>query len=96
MGAAGRRREAVIVSTRRPPMKAAEAKRAGRPADAGRFLRLPDVIATTGLSRPTIYRLIDRHEFPEQHRLTRRSVGWWESDVEDWLRNRTHAAAHPS
>lgn len=77
-------------------MKAVDAKREGCPARAGRFLRLPDVIATTGLSRPTIYRLISDREFPEQHRLTRRSVGWWESDVEDWLRKRTHAAAHPS
>ncbi|OWK27544.1 helix-turn-helix transcriptional regulator [Sphingomonas dokdonensis] len=81
---------------RRPLIKVAEAKREGSPARAGRFLRLPDVIATTGLSRPTIYRLIAKRDFPEQHQLTRRSVGWWESDIENWLRNRTHADAHPS
>lgn len=81
---------------RRPLMKVAEAKREGSPARAGRFMRLPDVIATTGLSRPTIYRLIAQRDFPEQHQLTRRSVGWWESDIENWLRNRTLAAGHPS
>ncbi len=76
-------------------MKVAEAKREGRPARGGRFMRLPDVIATTGLSRPTIYRLIARREFPQQHHLTSRSVGWWETDVEDWLRTRNPAAAQP-
>lgn len=81
---------------RRPAMKVAEAKREGRPARGGRFMRLPDVIATTGLSQATIYRLIRREEFPQQHQLTRRSVGWWESDVEDWLRNRTPGVAHAS
>lgn len=84
------------MSARRPQMTVAEAKRVGCPANAGRILRLPDVIATTGLSRPTIYRLIAKRDFPEQHQLTRRSVGWWESDIENWVRNRTHAGAHPS
>ncbi|MDF2603477.1 MAG: hypothetical protein K0R56_839 [Sphingomonas sp.] len=81
---------------RRPDMTVAEAKRVGHPARGGRFMRLPDVIATTGLSRPTIYRLIKRAEFPQQHLLTRRSVGWWETDVEAWLQERSLNADHPS
>ncbi|WP_227770208.1 helix-turn-helix transcriptional regulator [Sphingomonas sp. IC4-52] len=77
-------------------MKVAEAKREGRPARGGRFMRLPDVIATTGLSQATIYRLIRRAEFPRQHQLTVRSVGWWEADVEEWLRKRSPDATHVS
>lgn len=56
--------------------------------DRGRFLRINDVIATTALSRATIYRLIDRGDFPRQHQLTKRSIGWWEADVAKWLEGR--------
>ncbi len=69
----------------------AAAKRAGRPAGAGRFLRIDDVIATTGLSRPTIYRLIRKAGFPDRVALTTRCVGWWEADVDGWLRERRDA-----
>jgi prophage regulatory protein len=65
------------------PIAAAKAR--GRPSDRGRFLRIDDVIATVGLSRTTIYRLIGEGEFPRQKQLTRRAVGWWESDIDIWL-----------
>jgi prophage regulatory protein len=74
-------------------MNTAEAKQAGRAASAGRFLRVPDVVATTGLSRATIYRMVEAKAFPAQNRLTARSVGWWESDVEAWLAARRAGAA---
>ncbi|MGI4732907.1 MAG: helix-turn-helix transcriptional regulator [Janthinobacterium lividum] len=67
---------------------AAAAKKLGRPTGAGRFLRIDDVIASTGLSRPTIYRLIRGAKFPDRVALTTRCVGWWEADVESWLRDR--------
>ncbi len=70
----------------------AAAKRDGKPSGAGRFLRIADVVATTGISRPTIYRLLAREEFPRQHTLTTRCVGWWESDVAGWLRDRRGGA----
>lgn len=59
-----------------------------RPSSSGRFLRMGDLIATTGLSRPTIYRLVATGEFPRQVALTKRCVGWWQSDVDQWLRAR--------
>ena len=71
---------------------AAEAKQLGRHATLGRFLRIDDVIASTGLSRATIYRLIANRDFPAQHQLTKRSIGWWETDVEAWLRSRLSPA----
>ncbi|WP_231621987.1 helix-turn-helix transcriptional regulator [Sphingomonas sp. Ag1] len=74
--------------TRRPLMKVAEAKQDGRQSAFGRFLRINDVIASTGLSRATIYRLVANRDFPAQHQLTKRSIGWWESDVDAWLRSR--------
>ena len=48
-------------------------------------LRLPDVIKRTGLSSATIYRHIAAGSFPERIRLGERSVGWLESDIEQWL-----------
>ena len=71
----------------------AEAKGLGCPSDRGRFLRIHDVIATTGLSRTTIYRLIAQREFPDPKRLTARCVGWWEADVVGWIEDRPAAAA---
>ncbi|MDQ2763678.1 MAG: AlpA family phage regulatory protein [Pseudomonadota bacterium] len=60
----------------------------GRPADTGRFLRLNDVIATIGLSKSQIYRMIQAEQFPKPIPLTARAVGWWESTVTDWLNSR--------
>ncbi len=70
----------------------AQAKRDGCPADHGRFLRIKDVIATIGLSRTSIYRMIGAGEFPKPVQLTARSVGWWEADVATWLESRLSAA----
>lgn len=73
----------------------AEAKARGAPSARGRFLRIDDVIATTGLSRATIYRLVAAKDFPPQILLTARSVGWWEAEVVEWLearRGHAHAA----
>ncbi|MBW6524800.1 AlpA family phage regulatory protein [Sphingomonas sp. RHCKR47] len=67
---------------------AAEAKQAGYAASVGRFMSVNDVIASIGVSRATIYRMIAKQEFPTQHRLTAGRIGWWEKDVETWLQSR--------
>lgn len=71
----------------------AAAKAAGRPSDRGRFMRMNDVIATIGLSRATVYRLIGASDFPRPHQLTQRTVGWWEADVAAWLEKKRAAPA---
>lgn len=50
-----------------------------------RFLRLPEVIALTGLSRATIYRYADDGLFPRPVKLTKRAVGWKSNEVQTWL-----------
>ena len=52
--------------------------------------RLPDVVARTGLSRSTIYALVGKQEFPKQIRLSRRTVGWLETDIEEWISDRVN------
>lgn len=55
---------------------------------AEQHLRRPDVEAATGLSRSTIYDMMDRGEFPRPIRIGRRAVAWPESAVLAWLADR--------
>ena len=52
------------------------------------ILRLPEVIAKTGISRASIYVLISRGQFPKQISITSRCKGWLEHEVEAWLQDR--------
>ncbi len=53
-----------------------------------RFLRLPEVMARTGLSRSTIYVRLATGCFPRSVALGRRAVGWIEAEVEEWVAER--------
>ena len=53
-----------------------------------RFLRLPEVLARTGLSRSTIYVRLDQGRFPRPVSLGARAVGWIEAEVDEWIRER--------
>ena len=52
-----------------------------------RILRIKSVLERTGLSRSTLYRKIDRGEFPRQVKISERCAGWRESAVRDWMKN---------
>ena len=51
-----------------------------------RILRLPEVMARTGLSRTTIYEWRVAGRFPQAIPLGTRNVGWIESELEAWFR----------
>ena len=53
-----------------------------------RFLRLPEVLARTGLSRSTIYLRVAAGCFPQPVSLGGRAVGWIEAEVDEWVRER--------
>lgn len=58
------------------------------------ILKRREVEAMTTLSRSTIYRLMNDGKFPASIRLSANSVGWLESDVEQWIEsNRTDRVA---
>ena len=57
-----------------------------------RFLRLPEVLDRTGLSRSTIYIRLDQGRFPRPVSLGARAVGWIESEVDEWIRERIAAS----
>ena len=49
------------------------------------ILRLPQVMARTGLSRSTIYLRISKGQFPRPISLGGRAVGWIEEEINSWL-----------
>ena len=51
-------------------------------------LRLPEVKSQTGLSRSAIYQRIAECTFPKQISLGSRAVGWLESDIQTWIKER--------
>lgn len=52
------------------------------------FLRLPEVLARTKLSRSTIYRLMDEGKFPASVSLGSKTTAWVESEVHCWMLER--------
>jgi len=52
-----------------------------------RYARMPEVVQRTGLSRATIYRKMDRGEFPQSVRLSANVIAWYERDLQGWLSN---------
>jgi len=53
-----------------------------------KILRLPEVMRNTGLARSTIYKMIAGKNFPAQILLGLKSVGWLESDIQNWIQER--------
>lgn len=47
--------------------------------------RIVDVIAKTGLSRATIYRLVATGNFPKPCKLGARSSAWSSVEVDNWM-----------
>lgn len=55
---------------------------------AERHLRRPAVEAATGLSRSSIYAMMDRGDFPRPVRIGKRAVAWSQSAIDAWLAER--------
>ncbi|KAA6101384.1 MULTISPECIES: AlpA family transcriptional regulator [Pantoea] len=67
------------------------------------LIRLPEVIKRTGISKTTIYELINEKRFPSQVKIGARSVAFIESEIDEWLinlinksRNKAAAIKHKS
>lgn len=52
------------------------------------ILRRPQVEQLVGLSRSTLYAMMAENTFPQPVKLSKRAVGWRESDVREWLASR--------
>lgn len=51
-----------------------------------RLIIMKEVIHICGLSRPSVYRLMDTGEFPRQISVGERSVRWIEDEVVEWVK----------
>lgn len=79
--------EAVAATVPPPPLLNREAVGATDPPSL-RILRIRDVMNRTALSRSTIWRLQRDNKFPLSVELSGSLVGWHESEIDEWLRNR--------
>lgn len=59
-----------------------------------RILRLNQVIQAIGLSRASIYRLMDRGLFPKPIKIGISAVGWPSEALDSWLTERKLATIH--
>ena len=53
-----------------------------------KILRRPAVMAATGLSYSTIWRMERENRFPARRRISPNTVGWIASEVEDFIAQR--------
>ena len=56
-----------------------------------RLLRRPEVEKLIGLSRSSIYAMMERGAFPRPRRIGQRAVAWDEGAIEEWLATRAEA-----
>jgi prophage regulatory protein len=59
------------------------------------ILRIEEVLHRTGLKHTMFYDLIKKRKFPKQVTLGARAVGWYEHQVDEWIRNRDSAKRQP-
>ena len=59
------------------------------------IIRLPDVVAKTGISRSRIYEYMRRRTdaFPRPLRIGDRAVGWRLAEVDEWLERRARGGS---
>ena len=55
------------------------------------ILSLPQVCKMTGLCRSSVYQMEADRVFPKRVKIGARSVGWIESEVQAWLRQRVES-----
>jgi prophage regulatory protein len=58
-----------------------------------RILRASEVCRRAGFGKSTLYTMLNAGEFPAGVRVTKRNVGWRESEVEAWIKSRPAASS---
>lgn len=52
------------------------------------ILRMREVIQRIGLSRSSIYKLMENNDFPKPMKLGSQAIGWRDTEIEAWISNR--------
>ncbi len=58
------------------------------------FIRLPDVIALTGVPKSTIYFLAKKGDFPSPVKLSENSSAFRRAEIEAWIESRPTVYQH--
>lgn len=53
-----------------------------------RFLRIDELCKITGLSKGGIYKQIREERFPQPIKITERSSGWADNEIEEWIQSK--------
>jgi prophage regulatory protein len=53
-----------------------------------RLLRLGEVMTKTGLSRSTLYMMVNKSRFPAPVNIGLRAVAWVDDEVDQWILDR--------
>ena len=61
-----------------------------------KIIRTRHVLEQLGISKATLYRLINADDFPKPLQLGPRAVGWRQSTIDHWLNNRPATAFKPA
>jgi prophage regulatory protein len=59
-----------------------------------RIIRMRELTERVGMCRSQIYNLIDAGEFPRQIRLSSRCVGFYESEIDEWIVTRQRVGSN--
>lgn len=57
-----------------------------------RLLSMEQVLDKVPVSRQQIYAWIGKGQFPKQKRISTNRVAWLESDIDDWIEDRSPKA----
>jgi prophage regulatory protein len=56
------------------------------------IIRSAETMRRTGYSASTINRLEKKNQFPQRVQLGERAIGWYEDEVDEWVRNRVRGS----
>ncbi|MHB1285186.1 MAG: helix-turn-helix transcriptional regulator [Leptospirillum sp.] len=53
-----------------------------------KILKIHQVVEIVGISRSSVYNMVQRNDFPKPLKLGSRSSGWLKSEVDAWIESR--------
>ena len=59
--------------------------------EAKMIMRMTDVCSELGVSRASVYRLLESESFPKPLKLGKRAIGWERDHIQQWVKSRSAA-----
>jgi prophage regulatory protein len=59
--------------------------------EAKMIMRMTDVCSELGVSRASVYRLLESGGFPKPLKLGKRAIGWERDHIQQWVKSRSAA-----